>query len=106
MVNQVLVAFNLFSVLFLTSGVLMLIYALNGKRISDADPTEDNVIQGILFRKCPLNGTFIFSLSFSSGNARMGDTLFGVSRKRNGLEIPSCNENGQNQGQSIVNVIC
>ena len=59
MVNRVLVAFNLFSVLFLTSGVLMLIYALNGKRLSDAEPTEDNVIQAILFRKCPLNGMFV-----------------------------------------------
>ena len=57
MVNQVLVAFNLFSVLFLTSGVLMLIYALNGKRLSDAEPTEENVIQAILFRKWKVSST-------------------------------------------------
>ena len=58
MVNRVLVAFNLVSVLFLTSGILMLIFALTGKRISDEEPTEDNVIQSILYRQSPLNGEF------------------------------------------------
>ena len=59
MANRVLVAFSFFSVLFLTSGILLLIYALTGKRSSDAEPTEDNVIQSILYRQCPLDGKHI-----------------------------------------------
>ena len=66
MVNRVLVAFNLFSVLFLTSGILMIIYALTGKRVSGAEPTEDNVIEAILYRKCPLDGTYICRFSACS----------------------------------------
>lgn len=59
MVNRVLLAFTFFSILFLTSGILLLIYALTGKRWSDAEPTEDNVIQSILYRQCPLDGKHI-----------------------------------------------
>ena len=59
MANRVLVAFSFFSILFLTSGILLLIYALTGKRWSNAEPTEDNVIQSILYRQCPLDGKHI-----------------------------------------------
>ena len=37
----------------------MLIFASAGKQESDAEPTEDNVIQSILYRQIPLDGKFI-----------------------------------------------